>query len=333
MKKIYFIGLCLIGLASCSGTNDDLQSTEQLSQSAAIGDLSQSAKGGFRGGDEGDGTTESEPPSTGIWLKNSFPDNAIYGFYSNHTKKHLYSPYNRTDMLPRTQPGAYYYYLDRYLGSADGGGQEITGWFNEINEDYVLTTNPSEFNGQNGWRKNNTIGKSYPSDEPGSFPIYRYFRNKTKSHFYTRDFNELGNGKFDFVYEGIAFYLKDNTVATDVRIHDGKTLQDIATGQVYVVFESRLRLFENPEVAKKLIAMVPIKVNIEDYIGPRGENIDANARLVQDGANGKMYFVDHGLLRYIPTNEILNSYRFITNYMVRVNPLRGFVGKDVTYTF
>ena len=29
--------------------------------------------------------------------------------------------------------------------------------------------------------------------------------NSTNSHFYTRDKNELGDGKEDFVYEGVAF--------------------------------------------------------------------------------------------------------------------------------
>ena len=52
----------------------------------------------------------------GFMALNQTP-NAIYGFYSSHTNKHLYSPYKRTDSAaPRTQPGAYYYELDRFLG-------------------------------------------------------------------------------------------------------------------------------------------------------------------------------------------------------------------------
>jgi hypothetical protein len=39
------------------------------------------------------------------------------------------------------------------------------------------------------------------------YPVYRYYRSNTQSHFYTRDWNELGNGNYGFVYEGIGFYV------------------------------------------------------------------------------------------------------------------------------
>ena len=335
MKKIYFIGLCIITLASCSATNDDLQNFEKVN-------LNQTASGGFR---DGSGSFDEEIPSTGIWRKNTSPPYPVYGFYSSHMNKHMYLNSPRPEGIPRMQPGQYYYFLDRFLGSADGNGQEITGWFNEINEDYVVTTNPNEFNGQNGWRKNNNFGKSYNSSDEGSYPIYRYFRNSTKSHFYTKDFNELGNGKFGFVYEGIAFYLK-NSDPKDYRERDGNFYQDNNTGQYYITFESKLRLIEDVETARRLFDFRqesssirgwknrPInKVNIDDYMGPRGKNFNSNTKLIRDISNGKVYLFDDGLLRYIPSLEIFNLYYFRDNSVINSSSLRGFVGKNIEKTY
>ena len=345
MRKNYFIGLSFLILAGCS-TNDDLQNFDKQNN------LNKSASGGFRGGDDGFGGggkpfDDDDIPSNGIWRQSTIPPNPIYGFFSNHMSKHIYSPYSRADMLPRTQPGQYFYYLDRFLGSANGNGQEITGWFNEITEDYVLTTNPDEFNGQNGWRKNNNIGKSFNDGEEGSFPIYRYFRNKTKSHFYTRDFNELGNGKLGFVYEGVAFYLKDSA-PEKYRMRDGEFYQDNNTGQYYITFESKLRLIENVETVRRLFDFRKEtsdridrgwknrhinKVNIDDYMGPRGKNLNQNTKLIRDTSNGKVYLLDDGLLRYIPNPEIFKLYYFREDSVINSSSLRGFVGKDITKTY
>jgi len=337
MRKNYFIGLCFLILASCSTTNDDLQNFDKVN-------LNQSASGGFR---DGSGSFDEDPPSNGIWIKSTTPPNPIYGFFSNHMSKHLYSPSSLSNMLPRTQPGQYFYYLDRFLGSADGSGQEITGWFNEINEDYVITTNPSEFNGQNGWRKNDNFGKSYTGTEEGSFPIYRYFRNKTKSHFYTKDFNELGNGRLGFVYEGVAFFLK-NSDPKEYRQRDGQFYQDNKTGQYYITFESKLRLIENVETVRRLFDFRKEtsgridrgwknryinKVNIEEYLGPRGKNFDSNTKLIKDTSNGKIYLLDDGLLRYIPNPQIFELYYFRAESVVNSNRLMGFVGKDIAKTY
>ncbi|OPB94571.1 hypothetical protein [Elizabethkingia ursingii] len=315
MRKNYFIGLCSIILASCSTSNDDLQNFDSKSIPLAQG---------FKN------TPTIQGPLPRVYGVNQTP-NAIYGFYSSHTNKHLYSPYKRTDMLPRTQPGAYYYELDRFLGCAAGTGQEITGWFNEYNEDYVLTTNPAEFNGQNGWRKNDNIGNSYNGNEPGSYPVYRYFRNSTKSHFYTRDKNELGDGKDGFVYEGVAFYLKESA-PKDYRIHDGTFYQDNNTNNLYIVYEGQLRLIETIDAAKRIFnfevgrgghskADLINKVDINAVLGTRGPVISANSVLYEDVDTGIRYFDDRaynrGNLRKIQSELVFKVYNFNEKSLIK----------------
>jgi hypothetical protein len=61
----------------------------------------------------------------------------------------------------------------------------------------------------------------------------------------------MGNGKYGFVYEGIAFYLK-NSPPQKFRIHDGLFLQDIKTGAYYIISESTIRLIKSVETLKRI---------------------------------------------------------------------------------
>ncbi|WP_131828115.1 hypothetical protein [Elizabethkingia ursingii] len=340
MKKMYFIGLSILALASCSPTNDDLQNFESPNLSAAK-DASLQSRFGFIG---------SQPSI--VWVKGTIPPKPIYGFYSSHMNKHLYSPFSMANMLPRTQPGQYYYFLDRFLGSAKGEGQEITGWFNEITEDYVITTNPSEFNGQNGWRKNDNFGSSYTGTEEGSYPIYRYFRNSTKSHFYTKDFNELGNGKEGFVYEGISFYLKE-CEPENIRIRDGQFYQDNNTKAYYIVFEGKVRHIESIETIRRVFDFkgdprgngqpkeyLISKVNIDDIKGERGLPIIPTALIYQDVDTGIMYFSDPqsngrggSNLKKIPNTTVFNRYRFNTDHIVKTRGINNPRINDIEITY
>lgn len=330
MIKNYFIGLCIVILASCSATNDD--NIQNFGESKNL-DLSTE---GFRG-DVGV-TIDDELPSNGIYFLRTASQNPIYGFYSSHTNKHLYSHFSIANMLPRTQPGEYYYFLERFLGSASGKGKEITAWFNVNNEDLLLTTTPEELDGQNGWRKDDDLGKSYNGDEPGSFPIYRYYRQKTSSHFYTRDRNELGDGKFGFVYEGIAFYLKNETTEQELRqVHDGLLMKDKTTGYLYIIIEGRIRILETMEVANRVFGVKDgnyyPEVNIDELIGPRGKIVNAGAKLIEDTRTGKIYFLDNGLLRYIPDHKTLRVYMLNEKAIEKINGVVGFTGPDLTVKF
>ncbi|GEJ47564.1 hypothetical protein [Chryseobacterium sp. ON_d1] len=330
MKKAYFVGLCLISVVSCSAPGDELENVNEAQALNASGNI-KLAKGGFR-----DTPDTPTPPPAGIWSKSFYLTNPIYGFYSNLTKKHLYNTSPLPSELPKSYSGLDYYFQERLLGSADGPGPVITRWFHTGTNDLVLTTNPNELVGQSNWEKRN-LGTSYNGDEPGSFPIYRYFNGDKKTHFYTRDKNELGDGKDGYEYEGVAFYLKDSEPKA-YRVRDGQFFQDNATGNLYIVFESTLRRIESFAVINNLFAVqgkayLVFKVNIEDYTGERGPDITSGTQLVRNTNTGKLYLVDDGLYRYIPTMQIFNTYKFNED-AIQNKPVRMmFTGKDVEHTY
>lgn len=341
MRKAYFAGLCLIFLASCSGTNDDLLNSkeqDQLQSPDKLNNKNELARGGFR---DPSTPTEDTPPS-GIWSTSIYITNTIYGFYSNYTKKYLYGNSPLASELPKSYPGLGFYGMDRFLGSADGNGPVISSWFNTVNNDLVLTTDPNELNGQSHWQKKD-VGTSYNGDEPGSYPIYRYSNSSNKTHFYTRDHNELGNGKDGFVYEGISFYLKESG-PKPFRVRDGTFFEDNKTGAVYIVFESTLRRIDSWSVVNGLFDFKPnprngkpkdwliLKVDIENYTGTRGADINSSTQLVQN-TDGKMYMVDDGLYRYIPTTQIFNTYNFNEDAVQHKYVRMMFTGKDIAKTY
>lgn len=337
MIKNYLIGLCLIFLSSCSGTNDDLLNSNESNKLQSLDKLNNYnllAKGGFR-----DDPIDVTPPS-GIWSACICLTNPIYGFYSSYTKKYLYGKSPLASELPKSYPGLDFYGMNRFLGSADGNGPAISSWFNTVSNDLVLTTNPNEFSNQSNWQKRN-MGNSYNGNEPGSYPIYRYFNSSSKTHFYTPDKNE-GDGKSGFVYEGISFYLKESG-PKPYRVNDGAFFQDNKTGSLYIVFEGTLRRIESLSVLNNLFAAYdPIKrkrvnvetskVDIESYIGDRGADINSGTQLVQNTANGKIYMVDNGLYRYISTTAIFKAYYFNEDAVQHKYVRMMFTGKDITIT-
>ncbi|HBV17774.1 hypothetical protein [Chryseobacterium carnipullorum] len=325
MKKI-LLPLITLSLLSCS-SEDTLEDVNiQNNEIQTKNDLLQRGGGGF--------VNTPTDPQNKVWQIIDYPWQ-IYGFYSSFLNKHMYSSSGHPSMIPKTQPGQSWYFLDRALGATDGegngNGSMISSWFNTNTQDLVLTTNPNEFTGQNGWEKVNDLGKSFIGNEPGTFPIYRYFRNETKSHFYTRDKNELGDGKNGFVYEGIAFYLKE-PAPYEYRIHDGTFYQDKKTNSVYVVMEGQLRMIENTEVLtrvfdfrnKRPLNMPATYINkiddIEIIQGSRGPMIQANARLSEDVNTGMRYFSDpngtRGNLKIIPS-MLFDIYHFNDGSLVR----------------
>ncbi len=339
MKKSYFIALCIISLVSCSAPGDELQDFNESEKSESLNktDNNMLARGGFRG----DPSTEAPPE--GIWSTSIYLTKPIYGFYSPYTKKYLYGNSPLASELPKSYTDLGFYGMDRFLGSADGNGPVISSWFNTVTNDLVLTTNSNKFNGQSNWEKKD-VGTSYNGDEPGSYPIYSYFNSDNRTHFYTRDKNELGDGKNGFVYLGISFYLKESG-PKPFRVRDGNFFQDNKTGAVYIVFESILRRIDSWSVINTLFDFKPdprtgkpkdwkiLKVNIEEYTGERGADINSETKLVQNTNDGKIYMVDGGFFRYIPTMQIFNLYNFNED-AIQKRPIRMMAkDKDIAHTY
>lgn len=88
-------------------------------------------------------------------------------------------------------------------------------------QDYMYTASESEkrtleehyYTGIETYQYIGTAGTVMTSYEPNAIPVYRFWNETTRDHFYTADKDEKEqvesnyySGKDDYVYEGIAFY-------------------------------------------------------------------------------------------------------------------------------
>ena len=85
---------------------------------------------------------------------------------------------------------------------------------NTVNE-HFYTIEPEELPYASGYyieNSGNPIGYAYAYKEDNTVPLYRYFNSYKLDHFYTTNFNELGNGNGQYVYEGIECYVYSSNV-------------------------------------------------------------------------------------------------------------------------
>ena len=84
-----------------------------------------------------------------------------------------------------------------------------------ISNDHFYTIAPEKMPDGCGYsveNNGNPIGYAYAYKEENTVPLYRYFNESKMDHFYTIDFNELGNGNSQYVYEGIECYVYTSNV-------------------------------------------------------------------------------------------------------------------------
>ncbi|MBW8683283.1 MAC/perforin domain-containing protein [Chitinophaga rhizophila] len=85
--------------------------------------------------------------------------------------------------------------------------------------DNLLTTTPTEVAGLTNWTNTGIIGKMFTDNSmPGTIPIYRYFQNN-RTHFYTNNFNEIGNGGNHGKFEWIEGYIYAKATAGAIPIY------------------------------------------------------------------------------------------------------------------
>lgn len=61
----------------------------------------------------------------------------------------------------------------------------------------------------------------YPENPPaaGTVPVFRYYNKAIQKHFYTPEYNELGDGNNDgFIFEGVGFFAFPNQVPNSVGV-------------------------------------------------------------------------------------------------------------------
>jgi phosphopantetheinyl transferase (holo-ACP synthase) len=89
------------------------------------------------------------------------------------------------------------------------------------NGHHFYTSNGKEVS--SGWNYEGIQGYCQATQVAGTAPLYRYYNRGANRHFYTTNFNELGNGRDGWVKESIVCYVHTNAVAGTVpwyrRLH------------------------------------------------------------------------------------------------------------------
>ncbi|WP_413669990.1 MAC/perforin domain-containing protein [Mucilaginibacter sp. Mucisp86] len=115
-------------------------------------------------------------------------------------------------------------YITQYLASHNVitliyGTTPLYRCFNTRNGDRILTEKPQELAGNSDWRIESQMGLIYTdSSMPGTKPLYRYLLAGVQ-HFFTTNFNELGNGSGSTVLEGIPGYLSSTQITGTIPIY------------------------------------------------------------------------------------------------------------------
>ncbi|MFC0513453.1 MAC/perforin domain-containing protein [Mucilaginibacter angelicae] len=115
-------------------------------------------------------------------------------------------------------------YITQYMGSHNiitlvYGTTPLYRCFNTRNGDRILTDKPQELAGNPDWRVESQMGLIYTdSSMPGTKPLYRYLLAGVQ-HFFTTNFNELGNGSSSAVLEGVLGYLSNTQTAGTIPIY------------------------------------------------------------------------------------------------------------------
>ena len=102
----------------------------------------------------------------------------------------------------------------RLFPSSTSGVVPLYRYNSDKTGDHFYTTDWNELGyGKGTYKYEYVAGYVFPNKVDGTIPLYRYYRPSTNSplgkgdHFYTTDWNELGNGKNGYRYERIAGYV------------------------------------------------------------------------------------------------------------------------------
>ena len=78
---------------------------------------------------------------------------------------------------------------------------------------YEIGTSTPRVRGKHGYSSEGITGYCYPTNRPGTIPLYRYFKAHRRDHFYTTNIHEIGTrikgqvGRHGYKSEGVACYV------------------------------------------------------------------------------------------------------------------------------
>lgn len=198
------------------------------------------------------------------------------------------------------------------------GGNPAKGLFGEINLEQSISKLDVS-NWQNSLSVDNMVLVDFGKN--GLIPIYEIIEDENKKR-------ELKKYVDEYLSEN-SLRLKYNN---PLSLKDGDFVRNRYTGEVFFIFENRLRYIQSPMT---LFGLFIIKnTNIRD-VNPSeisgmllGSDLTPDNDLRQDVRTNKIYLREGNILRYIPNRYIYDKYKFNDNAVRRIRGIGEYVIKE-----
>ncbi|KIO74877.1 hypothetical protein TH53_23930 [Pedobacter lusitanus] len=261
----------------------------------------------------------------------------VFCFYSSLIDRHYFST---KENLPN-QPYFQSFTRQNIVGYTGGSGPKLTMWRNKATGIYVLSTleNAVDINAN---EKIEEMGPTASPTDNGSFPVYEYYRQKTNSNsfYYTRNKDELGDGKYGFVYKRIAFYLIDRIKPDPNPNQWPQPLKEAFNGQfihmldskkVFFMLEGEARYIQSQDTYNGIFNQNGLISRIylpdESYLQvKRGKDLTPDCDFRRDITTNRLYLREGNVLMHINGSTVMKVYNFNKNAVQhQINGTAGYV--------
>ncbi|MCT4223148.1 hypothetical protein HZP43_12360 [Elizabethkingia anophelis] len=316
MKNLFLLLLIIISFSNCSRSDDFYDAKDKKSLSSLL-------------------NATTNPPE----IKAIDP---LYCHYSSRLDRHYFS-INET--LPN-EPYFQSFAKQNIVGYTGGNGPKLTLWRNKASGVYVLSTleNAVDINLN---EKIEDMGPTASPNDAGSFPVYEYYRQKTNSNsfYYTRNKDELGDGKYGFAYKRIAFYLIDRK-KPDIGPSPGpQPLKEAFNGtfihikdskKVFFMFEGEARYIQSLDTYNGIFNQNGLISRFylpdESYLQVKiGKDLTPDCDFRRDITTNRLYLREGNVLMHINGSNILRIYNFNKSAVQhKINGTAGYIiGQEI----
>jgi hypothetical protein len=168
---------------------------------------------------------------------NEFPGSMpIYRYYQEQHHDHFYTiNAGEIGTTHHGHTGNHGYKCEGVLGyayPADHAVNHVYRYFHEGNKDHFYTTNASEIGttahgqvGNHGYKSEGEAFHIFTNHHHGLVPVYRYYHEQNKDHFYTANAGEIGtttpgqHGNHGYKCEGVLGYLSPNEFYGSIPVY------------------------------------------------------------------------------------------------------------------
>ncbi|WP_278552284.1 hypothetical protein [Elizabethkingia bruuniana] len=142
-------------------------------------------------------------------LSNYADYNEIRVYFNPRLGKHYYG-FQTTPFRDQSNTNGWVYqtWISTFSSPVRTNQKLLQSW-RHPNGDMIIACDENDINGlkETGWNFVENLGYVDINADNSGIPVHRYFKPNVNDHFFTINFEILGNGKDNYRYEGVPFYI------------------------------------------------------------------------------------------------------------------------------